>query len=350
MFYLDVMKYLITALTMLLFGCGEKQKVFEGRVLNSLTGKPVVGATVGLVETEYLAWIDFMGEHGTAGRCTTSTDPVGKFVMRTDMGCGTVLVAKADGFAALRSPGQNELAIARFVAKTGLPRLITELRLQPEAVLTGRVVDQDGVAQANLSVRLVHRFKLGFRGTDFADNPYTATDDRGEFRLRGIREGEYLLLLDLNRDRSKGMTVQKDSKGQLTGPKPGFHPGGVTSDRATRFEIKAGQKIEGGEFKVGRVPLYRVEGRVDEEFVRPDLILRRMDLGKDVSSYFGAVYGSANFMGKYVFENLPPGRYRLEPQLRSMYEGQLDLEVVDRDLRDVALPFKKRKSTFPFGR
>jgi protocatechuate 3,4-dioxygenase beta subunit len=130
---------------------------------------------------------------------STATDVGGSFAMK-DIDPGKYrLSVNRIGFVAgeygARGPLQSgtTLSLARGQHLQG-----ADFRLTPHAVITGRVVDEDGEPVANAQVQAMrYRYTQGRKQLQ----PFggSSTNDLGEYRMFGLAPGRYYLSADVPR-------------------------------------------------------------------------------------------------------------------------------------------------------
>src|SRR5205814_10438543 len=91
------------------------------------------------------------------------------------------------------------------------------LRMSPQGVITGRVLDEDGDPVPNVGVQLLrYSFTQGKRQLQGWDQ--VSTNDLGEYRLYGLSPGKFYLSAAAN----EGMNDQYDSGHAYA---PTYYPG-----------------------------------------------------------------------------------------------------------------------------
>jgi len=169
-----------------------------GRVLETGTNKPIAGAVVGI--TVQVAPNPAGGPAGVAipgfvpQVVTTGAD--GYFVF-PGLPKGTfMLVGMAPGF----SNYQNEFFQTTQMITLGEGEKIndTEVRFARPAVVTGQIRDERGEGVEGINVSLVRMSMTG--GRRIMSSPQSVvTDDRGVYRLSGLRPGDYGVCALFNR-------------------------------------------------------------------------------------------------------------------------------------------------------
>jgi hypothetical protein len=152
--------------------------VIQGVVLEHASGRPVARTMVRLDPVPTPA-----GEQkepvilraGRAGQFSFGNIPPGRYI----------LTARRDGYFPV-SYGQRR-AVGRGVPidVTADSAFFAELRLRQKGAITGRVLDENGVAAQRVPV-LAYRARLPLRSTGSG-----MSDDRGVYRIAGLEPGKY---------------------------------------------------------------------------------------------------------------------------------------------------------------
>src|SRR5688500_14413258 len=159
--------------------------VIRGRVVRADTGEPLRRVEVRVDEW---STADHSGAAATMtdaeGRYELTQLPAGRYQLRARRG-GYVEVAYGQ-----RRPFERgrplELAAGAVLQNINFA-------LPPGAVITGRVVDENGEAVAHVSVSLARRRYIeGARR--LVGESGSSTDDRGEFRIFGVPPGAYVIV------------------------------------------------------------------------------------------------------------------------------------------------------------
>jgi hypothetical protein len=153
-----------------------------GRVIDAISGAPIADVTVMLSPT--------MFPPGAAGPLQAITGENGTFRFQRLAAGRYRLQAQRPGFAALAGPfDERALDVAAGQTITGL-----ELALRPGATIAGRVLDASGGPASGLTVSALRRVH-GPDGQVVASTARVAqTDDRGEFQLIDVPDGEYMVV------------------------------------------------------------------------------------------------------------------------------------------------------------
>lgn len=219
-----------------------------------------------------------------------------------------------------------------------------ELHLTRGGVITGRVFGEDGtsVISAQVSAQRIR---------DEADNPVTNnqlsspawTDDRGIYRIFGLRAGVYLVVVNFSRISTGGAAAYEEYL-------PVYYP---ASSRAEAGEVRvaAGSEAAGIDIRYVRARGHSISGTIEAQY----------DLKRDGSSALSVVLiqypggnaigsGAVNVMGgsrEFVIRGVSDGEYQLRANGRlnpnEMLTGPLRrVTVSGRDVTGIkltALPY-----------
>jgi hypothetical protein len=197
----------------------------------------------------------------------------------------------------------------------GQPVKGIEISLTPQAVIVGRVVDEDGDPLPHVSVAVMQaRMVRGRR--QFQRAQTSGANDKGEFRIANLPAGKYVLGAEVL---SRGPVVEPPGglRGQETGYRVTFYPGVVDVAQAAPVEVQAGQELTGLEIMMRRGAVFRVRGRLLDGTTglpaeRAYVFMTARD---DSGSGPGRQWGAARMMqGNFEITGIPSGSYILVAQ------------------------------------
>jgi protocatechuate 3,4-dioxygenase beta subunit len=206
-----------------------------------------------------------------------------------------------------------------------------DFALVPGGVITGKVVDAEGrpMIEEGVSVFTVPDNRSVFVPT------YSLTDDRGVYRIYGLRAGSYRV--------AAGRGEESFHSGVGRPYKRTYHPSATDPSQATVVEV-----IEGGETKdiditfSRTVSTYTVRGRIiDEETGQP---IANANYGityyveRGTSTRSGGY--TTNSRGEFKLEGLAPGKYSIPvspaPDSDLRFE-EVPFEIIDRDITGLVI-------------
>ncbi|MFN7935777.1 MAG: carboxypeptidase regulatory-like domain-containing protein [Bryobacteraceae bacterium] len=226
----------------------------DGVVKHAITGEPVRKASLTLQP---------MDSRGAAVPLTTATNAEGKFSMKdVEPGQYRFSVDKP-GFVrtSYGATALNRMGTTLTLAK-GQSMKDVEFRMQPHAVITGRVLDEDGdpVQYAQLQL-LSYRTMQGKR--QLMPTGGAATNDLGEYRMFGIGPGKYYLGVI---HRGSYMGFGGVDRSAAAAPDEGYpttyYPGTMDVSGATQLSVGVGSMMQGVDVQMRKVRTFRVRGRV----------------------------------------------------------------------------------------
>jgi len=254
----------------------------SGRVQNSLTGGAIAGASVILGCTQPKSAGD------TCVQAQTQTNADGGFDFQNVQPGAYILIPYADHF-------NNSGKSATVAIAAGQRAAFTTLTLSPESSISGRVMNEAGEPQTDISVT-AWRVRRAGSAAVLEKAAQANADQKGRYTLGDLRRDKYYFSAELPR---KSKTSYR---GLL------FFPGTLSLDEAEAIRLDAGQSQEGMDFTIRGVETHRVSGRVsglqneknielslEPVFaVRASVLLQKVELQAD---------------GSFYLDNVPPGSY-----------------------------------------
>jgi hypothetical protein len=182
-------------------------------------------------------------------------------------------------------------------------------RLHRTAVITGRVLDEDGEPVLGISVTaLVHTLARGKIKSQFRASE--TTNDLGEYRIYGLEPGRYLVLA------SPPRVSLWDEPDEQAAYLPTYYPGTTESARASTVEVKSGDEITGIDLVfASKLPArtYRIHGHVVTVTEDPDAgtIVLLSPRGDREMGFIGNQQQRIvdRKTGEFEFKGVVPGEY-----------------------------------------
>lgn len=166
--------------------------------------------------------------------------------------------------------------------------LFAELRMRHKGAVTGRVLDENGVAAPGVPV-VVYTARLPLRSVAGA-----TSDDRGIFRASGLAPGKYWV-------RSARHILEDGS-----GWGPTFAPQSQDLKNAKRFPVAVDTDTSDADIHPEPGPLFSVSGWITCENAGEVLVTLSSETGQ-----YNARTTCTNSPGAYQFEGLTPGAYEI---------------------------------------
>jgi hypothetical protein len=297
----------------------DKPASVAGVVTNSVTGAPVTRAHVALrvfangVQQTYGALTN--GE----GKFSITQLPPGQYSASVDR-VGFVMPANA-------SASQNFSVTLR----AGDRKDDLNLTLTPAGAIVGRVLTSEGEPVQGASVEVAVGGGAG--------SPVAVTDERGQFRLGGLRPGKY-------RVKASPQALPLPPEIRADGAQephysPTYFAASLEAQSATRIEVRPAAELSGIEIRLVRTPIVTVSGRVSG--FPADA---RVQIQAQRSSRSGSSMSSANSAkpdGSFQLWRLEPGKYTLsatsyvQGARQRLQSAPVEIEVGGVDIENIEL-------------
>ncbi len=185
--------------------------------------------------------------------------------------------------------------------------------------IAGRLSDADGDPLTGVPVtalRLDPATKKATPPPASESNVTALPDDRGAFRLYGLRPGLYLLAFNARREHSERKALP-----------PVYYPGQPELRAASPLYVGASQEVSLPEVRLAPPPggAPSVTGRVEGAGGPLPGVAVFIDRPGDESVSDSAL---SDAEGRFAFEGLPPGRYRLKARPKNGSHRESEQEVV----------------------
>ena len=216
---------------------------FQGRLINASTGRPISEASIVLQVPPNR----FESPPPTR---VTATDAQGRFALWAVPDGGYVITASRNGYVDTRTTQRW----VKVPDQSGEPLVF---KLLPQAIIRGRVVDEDGDIPPHASVSLERReFFNG--GSHYGEADGARVRDDGTFVLGGILPGHYYLNASSAPNITGALERRLSKIGIVT-----FYPDAADKTSAHLIAITAGQEMNGVTIRLKSERLYHVRGHLD---------------------------------------------------------------------------------------
>lgn len=243
------------------------------------------------------------------GRYRATNLPEGKYEAQAQLG-GCVR----------EKPAPNESLTESFTLKEGESRENVDFALVRGGVITGRVTDADGrpliTKAVNLQIVDEEGRKQDARNIQNIQNMMTMfemfqTDDRGVYRIFGLRAGRYLV----SAGGDSSMTLVAGAGAEY--PRA-WHPDTTDENQAKVIEVAAGGEVAGVDVRLGAAKrTYEASGRVvDEETGKPIagasvVCIKIGGSGEGAGFNMSGAAPKTDEQGNFQLSGLTPGQYQL---------------------------------------
>lgn len=320
----------------------KKFAAIEGRVFNAKTGVALRRVNVTL-QPSFVTGRVGTGSIGYTAPPTTpyaaATDAEGRFrIERIEPGTYR-MSADRQGF--IRSEYGSRPASRMGITITvdaGQELRNMDMKLVPQAVVTGRVLDDEGEPLARVQIQLLRQvFANGRHQLMPAGGGMTL--DTGEFRIPEIAPGRYWISATYRGNPMFGELVARNPAGK---PEEAYittyHPNAPDQASARHLDLHPGQELPRIDIRMQKARVFRVRGKV----TGPQASTRNLRitlLPRHSPAFFG--FGNPSDVkedGSFEIGNAQPGSYSLTAMLmqgRLTVLGKMPIEVGDQDLDKV---------------
>lgn len=237
----------------------EKPGRVVGKVMNAITGEAIRKATVTLqpAGAQQQQGSPQIAGGGMRGGMSAATDNAGAFVFENVTPGSYRVSGEKTGFIRSNFGNRGGGIGSQVVVTAGSEKADVVVRMTPQSVISGRILDEDGEPMEGVNISLLRPqyFQAQRR---FVGQGGNQTNDKGEFRITNVAPGKYYVLIQ--RMRMGGAPIQQGAE-EFAYPKLYF-PGVETLEQAQRVEVGAGQEFSGVQMTFRKVRVYRVKGRV----------------------------------------------------------------------------------------
>ncbi len=324
---------------------GQNTIRVEGTIL-SLNGEAVRKATVRL-----------QGTGGQPGQPPVSyietTDKGGKFVFEDVLPGRYFLSADKLGFATARYGARSNTGFPMATPlnlTAGMEVKDLAIRMTPQGVIAGKVVDQDGDPVVLVQVQAMHFTYIGGRKR-LQPSGGTTTNDLGEYRLINLAPGRYYVNATDRRTVPNFTQERRGRAGEVPeGNVTTYYPDAADVSSAVAVDVTAGGEMRGMDIRLLQAKLYNVRGKtMTASGVPPSafLTLTRKESDRNLPAVLnGGGTSQLRPDGTFEFRNIIPGTYVLQlGQANSIngntppdLTGRLEVTVGDSNIDDLVLP------------
>jgi hypothetical protein len=206
-----------------------------------------------------------------------------------------------------------------------------EVKLEPLAIITGRIVDEQGEPVVSASVTaILYRYVSGRR--QLMPGAGASTNDLGEYRIFALQPGRYYIRAGSRAN----VTFPPGSEDRSANPLPEeavvptYFPGTPDAGAATQVEAAAGALVQNIDFRLLKLPAVRVRGRVMNPPAATNSFIQVMLAPNDDQG--SALVDRKSAMatqGQFEFQGVTAGRYILTASAADKGKSFHGQQVVD---------------------
>lgn len=322
----------------------------SGVVLDALSGRPLAGAVVYVAVTG----------RGAIGRISRQlTDAKGRFVF-LNLPAHDQFILNASHFGYMNGGyGTTPIRSTRTRIRLGEGEWFKDARIElwPPAAVNGRVLDERGEPVVGVPVRVLAQILVGGR-PQTAAGPGTITDDRGAYRIAGLRAGRYIVQVPsvqssvpagvepaaasgsaiggpaTTRPAIDGSHGFRHVVGDYATPPPAasralvypivYHPAARNTSEAVPIDLNFGDDRMNLDLTLTPVPAASISGTVQGPAeALSGLVLRLLPEGaEDMGTGSEAATSLVDANGQFAFLNVPAGSYTIDAR-RTMTQFQV---------------------------
>jgi Carboxypeptidase regulatory-like domain len=138
-------------------------------------------------------------------------------------------------------------------------------RLIPAAIISGRVENEDGDPLPWAHVSALHEVYADGKRT-LSTEETVPTNDRGEYRLFGLRPGRYFVSAVFHPGATRNGDSENDEFAGIEGEKENYvrtyYPGSPDATKAETITVRSGEEIPSMDFLLRPTAVYRLKGHV----------------------------------------------------------------------------------------
>ncbi len=320
----------------------------SGRVVSAGEGTPVQSARVGLIQEDV---------HQHPAVYGTTTDDQGHFEIKKVPPGRYTFVASRAGFISQQYGAKGLTGGAVLTLVPGQTIDDAVFRLVRAGVVRGRVLDEAGEPMMGVYVSALRKPSADeteeshqrVKRERLTQSSSAVTDDRGEYRIFGLKPGEYYLKATESPDETfqQHQGIDMDGEDYLlvremaANYAPLYYPGVLQVSEAQPVQLRAGEEMQ-ADFAMRHIKTVQVSGRVIAADGKPAtraFVLMHMPEVEDFSSELS---GTTDEKGEFVIKGVVPGSYVISAQQRVDNHpafARQKLDVGESNLENVALSF-----------
>jgi uncharacterized surface anchored protein len=254
------------------------------------------------------AIVELIGENQEEnGNYTATSDPDGHFKISNIQTGRYRMFVERTGYIEVDKKRRRSQGVSLSIA-AGQELKDQVLHMLPAAIITGRVIDEDGDPLSNVEVTVLRR-KAASGYLKLEPTGSSQTNDLGEYRVGGLLPGKYYLSASPMPSFQSLVPPPKNSDEAATADPdlmyvPTFYPNTTDRTQAAAIELHAGDDMP-VDFSLTRSHTMRIRGSVVG--LAPGASAVVMLRGRDSNGIFRA--GEVDKDGRFEVPHVAPGSY-----------------------------------------
>ncbi len=301
----------------------KKPGSVEGVVTNSVTNEPVKKAIVSLQSASSQS--NYSGITDVAGNFKFENVPPGVYQTWPSR----------DGFM-FQQPGVPAINKPFKVDEEQHVKNLS-LKLIPLGVVSGHVFDEDGDPIAGVIIQAAHNvYSQGGRQLNAAGG--ATTNDLGEFQLINLQPGRYYFQANAA-VRAISTAGVRPARREETYP-PTYYPSAGEAQHGTAVEVAAGAEITAIDFRLRKIPSYRLRGKIVDAQGQSSANVSLHILRRESSLRSMVPFVRVQPDGTFDVRAMVPGSYMVIAQrseVEKVYAARQTINVSDDDVNGVLL-------------
>lgn len=288
----------------------KKLATVGGRLTDANSGEPVRKATLSLMQMPSGGG----SMTGPPPATAVTSDSEGKFSF-TKIEPGTyMLTAEKTGYVRQQYGSRGgQFGGSTIVVKAGDKFASLDFKLPRQAVITGKVLDEDGEPVPNAMVGTMRLQPFGHQPQMMGSQ---GTNDLGEFRVANLTPGKYFIRVQkggfFGPQVSAASADDKKNEPRLD-YLPTYYPNATDVASAAPIVVTSGQQVDGVNVQLKKGRVYQVSGKIAgiAPGTRTQISLQERT---NARSSMGFAFGggtSAKPDGSFLLPSVQPGTYNL---------------------------------------
>jgi len=281
----------------------QDQCLVEGSVINSVSREPLKKAHIVLRRFDN----NSSGDVPTYGAITESS---GHFsIPEIEPGRYSIFVTRT-GFTLAKQSGPKKNATPSVLTlNAGQVMKDISFTMAPQAVISGRVVDEDNEPVSYAGVSCM-RYQYTSGNKTLRSSGSASTNDKGEFRLFGLSAGKcYISAMLRPNDFGGGHEIRKET-GNEQSYVTTYYPSGVSPAAAIAVNVTAGAEVSGIDIRLLRAKSVHISGTVTNLPKLASSVNVTLN-PRDNDIWTGQRRTNVDARGRFIIRDLAPGAYTL---------------------------------------